>query len=263
MHFIRKQLEQLLIQDSIETTEDIEMDTLINLGNRISNIYMIQLSEGYLLIDTGYEEQYAHFIQKLSENQIDIRDISYVLLTHAHDDHAGFLNQVLKHSDAKVIMHEEACERLSVGQNSFEGGCTSLLSLLVCKIMKLLGKGEHRFKPVNQKDRYILLNKETQSEIEEKITGKIICLPGHTPDSIGLLFEDGSLFCGDAAMNGFPSHNNIIIWIEDLNAYMASWKYMMELDATMIFPAHGKPFEKNKLIKNSSRLNKIKLRPLK
>jgi len=294
LHDIRKQLELLLIKESIESMKNLEIyrseleridldvakqvfeklnflsgkdkhkehKEIINLGNRISNIYLIPLSKGYLLIDTGYGEQYESFVRKLSEHQIEISDISYILLTHAHDDHAGFLNQILEKSNAKVIMHENAQERLVRGQNSFDGGCTSRLALIVCKIMKLLGKGEHRFEPVNQVDRYIILDEKTQLEVEEKITSKIIMLPGHTSDSIGLLLEDGSLFCGDAAMNGFPSQNNVIIWIEDLKAYLASWNLIINADVTRIYPSHGKPFDKKKLIKNKNKLNRIKLYPL-
>ena len=235
---------------------------IVNVGNLINNVYLIQLNDGYLLIDTGYGEQFNSFIRQLGKKQIDISEISYVLLTHAHDDHAGFLNEILEKSDAKVILHQDAVERLLVGQNSFVGGCTSLLAVLFCKIMKLFGKGDHHFEPVNQPDRYIILDQETQLEIEREIPGRIIKLPGHTSDSIGLLLENGMLFCGDAAMSGFPSQNNVIIWIEDLTAYLSSWKLMISCDATRICPSHGKPFDKKKLIRNIGKLNNIKLHPL-
>jgi len=36
------------------------------------------------------------------------------------------------------------------------------------------------------------------------VPGKILCIPGHNPDSISLLLDDGSCFCGDAAFNLMP-----------------------------------------------------------
>lgn len=236
---------------------------IINVGNRINNNYIIKLRKGYLLIDTGYSEQFKSFCRKLSKNDIELKDISYILLTHAHDDHAGYLNEILDNSDAKVILHKEAVERLKKGQNIFSGGCTSYLALTFCRVMKLLGKGEHRFLKVDRADRYIVLDQYTQPIIEDELSGQIINLPGHTIDSIGLLLKDGSLFCGDAAMNGFPSMNRIIIWIENLSDYMKSWKAMIRCKPSKIYPSHGNPFDKEDLNKNIHKINKIRLYTLK
>jgi len=163
---------------------------IINVGNRVNNNYIIKLDTGYLLIDSGYPEQFNSFSKKLRKYNIQLRDITYILLTHAHDDHAGFLNELLDNSDAKVILHHQAVDRLRVGQNSFDGGCTSYLALSFCRIMKLLGKGEHRFPPVDRPERYIVLDDSTQPIIEEQLAGTIINLPGHTIDSIGLLLNE-------------------------------------------------------------------------
>ena len=43
---------------------------------------------------------------------------------------------------------------------------------------------------------------------------EILETPGHTADHISLLVGD-KLFCGDAAMNSFPSRRRTIIWIEN------------------------------------------------
>jgi len=235
----------------------------INVGNRVSNNYILKLDKGYLLIDTGYPEQFNSFSKQLRKHNIQLRDISYILLTHAHDDHAGILNELLDHSDAKVILHHRAVDRLSAGQNSFDGGCTSYLALIFCKIMKLIGKGEHRFPPVDRTERYIVLDDSTQPMIEKQLSGTIINLPGHTVDSIGLLLKDGSLFCGDAAMNGFPSLNRIIIWIENLKDYRKSWEVMLNNNPSIIYPSHGKPFMKEDLKKNIHKIAGIKLYSLK
>jgi len=236
---------------------------IINVGNRINNNYIIKLKRGYLLIDTGYPEQFNNFNKKLRQNKIDLKEITYVLLTHAHDDHAGFLNQILNRSDAKVILHQKAVSRLRQGQNSFEGGCTSHLALTFCKIMKLLGKGEHRFSPVDREERYIVLDEVTQPKIEKEIFGTIINLPGHTVDSIGLLCDNGLLFCGDAAMNGFPSINRITIWIEDVQDYIKSWEKIIGYNPLKIYPAHGRPFLVDDLKRNIYKVSNIQLYPLK
>ncbi len=238
------------------------MMEMINLGNRVSNSYMVKLKKGYLLIDTGYPEQFKAFRKKLKEHGVGLKDIAYIFLTHAHDDHAGFLNEMLDNTDAMVIMHPEAVNRLRKGQNSFEGGCTSYVALAFCKIMKLLGKGAHRFPPVDRPKRYIILDESTKPMIEEMLSGKIMNLPGHTADSIGLLLSDGTLFCGDAAMNGIPSLHRIIIWIENVKDYSASWEVMINHHPSKIHPSHGKPFGKEDLKRNLHKLAGIRLYPL-
>ncbi len=232
---------------------------IINVGNRFNNNYMIKLKNGYLLIDTGYPEQFGRFRKKLKYLNIDLKDILYILLTHAHYDHAGFLNELLDYTEAKVILHRLSVDRLKMGQNIFDGGCTSYLALVFCKIMKLLGKGEHKFPPVLRLGRYIVLDDSTKQIVEQKLSGVIINLPGHTIDSIGLMLEDGSLFCGDAAMNGFPSLNRITIWIEDLKDFRRSWEIMINNNPTKIYPSHGEPFMKEDLKKNMHKINALNL----
>lgn len=182
-----------------------------------------------------------------------------MFITHVHDGHVGFLNQLMNETKAKVILHPESVERLKVGQNSFKGGCSSILAWSFCQLMKLFGKGNHRFEPVDSPERYIIVTKENQSEIEKKISAKIIELPGHTRDSIGLLFENRVLFCGDAAMNGMPGKNHIIIWIENFKDYEASWKKMIQLEFKKVYPSHGKPFSKEQLIRYQQKLQKVHL----
>jgi len=109
----------------------------------------------------------------------------------------------------------------------------------------------------------MLLDRLTKSTLEEKLNVSIINLPGHTSDSIGLLLEDGFLFCGDAAMNGFPSLNKVIIWIEDIEEYKKSWELMLELSPKKIYPSHGRPFMKEELKKNINKIDNIEIYPLK
>jgi len=289
-HFIRNQMETILLGMPIKKYENIGSyieevskintalsdkifgmyrirkpieERLLNVGNMIGNIYLIEMQKGYLLIDTGYREQFDRFEKALKKRSIAMKDIQYIFITHAHDDHVGFLNQLLEKTNAKVILHPEAVERLKAGQNSFEGGCSSVQAWIFCQLMKLFGKGEHRFQPVDASERYIVISEGTLPDIEKTLFAKVIALPGHTKDSIGLLFDNHALFCGDAAMNGIPGRNHVIIWIEDLDEYKASWKKMTNLEFQKVYPSHGRPFAKEQLVKCEEKLDKIRLYSLK
>ena len=67
---------------------------------------------------------------------------------------------------------------------------------------------------------------------------------------------------GDAAMNGFPSVNNVTIWAEDMRDFARSWEKIIALKPKKIYPGHGKPFFVSALQKNLAKLNKVKLYPL-
>lgn len=67
----------------------VSQDVLrINLG--ITNIFLTKYHHGYLMIDTGYSDDYLKFLKALRDLEIDINDIRYLFLTHHHDDHTGF-----------------------------------------------------------------------------------------------------------------------------------------------------------------------------
>ena len=236
-----------------------QVTMIYNLGNRVANNYLVSLDEGgYILIDTGYADGFEGFTKKLEGTGVTPKEIKYVFLTHAHDDHAGFLNEVLVLTDAKVILHPMAVERLLKGQNPFIGGCSSRLAWLFCQVLALFGKGEHEFPPIKEEylDRLITIDSEQFKSLS--LPFEVIETPGHTADHIALL-KDRILFCGDAAMNGFPSIRRVIIWIENLEQYKQSWEKMIALNPKMIYPSHGKPFPTKDLVNYRSHLDGIRL----
>lgn len=239
---------------------------ILNTGNLIVNTYLYPIDNGYVAVDTGYENSYPRFIKKLTRYGIKLSDIKYLFLTHAHDDHAGFLNELLKNAPSiNVITSSKSIPILLKGQNSFLGGCSSYTALLFCNIMKLFGRGEHTFPPVEKRflNRVSAITAENRPEFEKILHGKIINTPGHTEDSMSLLVNNEILFCGDAAMNGFPSLHKITIWIENKESFSDSWKYIISVNPKRIYPSHGKPFEVSALKNNISHINKIKLYTLK
>ena len=235
---------------------------IINLGSRVVNNYLINGDDGYILIDTGYPNGFRRFLRKLKKGGIDPGEIKLVFLTHAHDDHAGFLNDVLAVTDARVVLHPKAVEGLMCGQNSFEGGCSSCLAYFFCLVLAAFGHGEHRYPALREEymDRLVTIDSEAFQTMD--LPFQVLETPGHTADHIALL-KDGILFCGDAAMNNFPSIRRVIIWIENLQQYRDSWETILKTGPVMLYPAHGKPFPTADLKRYLPFLDRIRLYPLK
>ena len=240
------------------------MAEILNLGNRVVNNWLLRLNGRWVLIDTGYAEGFPAFLQQLQKHGLTPAMIDDVFLTHAHDDHAGFLDAFLAVSPARVILHANALPVLRRGQNSFNGGSTDALAGAACVCMKLLGHGAHRFPPLRAayESRLSILMPENRAGVEAELGARILDTPGHTSCSISLCTADGLLFCGDAAMNGFPSRNRVTVWAENLAAYQRSWALMIAQNPRLLYPGHGKPFPPTDLQRYLPLLARRRLRPL-
>ena len=235
---------------------------MINLGTRVVNQYLVSSEAGWILIDTGYAGGFPRFLKMLEKHRIKPDEIKYIFLTHAHDDHAGFLNEVLAATDADVILHPSAIEGLRRGQNSFEGGCSSLPAWLFCQVLALFGHGDHRYPAIREAYLARLIPIGSDQFKALHFPYEVMETPGHTADHISLLAGE-VLFCGDAAMNGFPSIRRTTIWIEDLQQYKQSWEKIIGKNPEMLCPAHGRPFRTKDLQKYLPSLEKVRLYRLK
>src|SRR5690606_22502272 len=105
--------------------------------------------------------------------------------------------ELMDDTDAQLIVHRHSVERLLTGHNQRIGGCSGILAKVFVEGMRLVGKGKHEFPAIDVSKRAIIWDCTTQPLLEQDIPLKILALPGHTSDSIGLLSEGGELFCGD------------------------------------------------------------------
>ena len=150
------------------------------------------------------------------------------------------MNTYIYHTVNGYIMIDTGYEHsMKNVENSFVGGCSSLIALIFCKFMRSVGNGNHLFPAIDKKyiNRFIEITHQNLTELENILQGKILFTPGHTCDSISLKLGD-IIFCGDAAMNGIPSLRKITIWIEDKNAFRNSWNILIDEKANWIYPAH-------------------------
>ncbi len=94
----------------------------------------------------------------------------------------------------------------------------------------------------------IIIEREVVLE-EFGILGKILPTPGHTPGSLSVILESGEAFVGDLAVNAFPMGMGLGIpaLAETVREIPLSWEKILSAGATLIYPAHGKPFSVNRL----------------
>lgn len=218
-----------------------------NIGGYIVKNYLLETSQGIIAMDTGYPGGAEKFISRFTKSW-PLESLKYIFLTHHHDDHSGFLSDLLNVCDAKVILHPLAAQYLKNGKSNDPPGAG--YSSRPAWMFSLIKK-EFSFPPVDVTDRAIFIESEKNQLFETMgLPIRILHLPGHTADSIGLFLpETGQLMCGDAAMNAVISVARHTIWIDDAAEFGRSWDKMLALKPSRIFPSHGTPFSPQDLVK--------------
>lgn len=230
-----------------------------NIGGYVVKNYLLETRIGIIAIDTGYPGG-AETFRKRFERRWPLSKLKYILLTHHHDDHAGFLNDLLEMTDAKVVLHPLAVHSLELGRSNEPPGAgySSIPASIFSKVKK-----DFTFPPVQLGDSAIFTRGEYDQVFEDMgLPIKILFLPGHTEDSIGIFLPGtGQLFCGDAAMNAVISLARHTIWIEDAQEFGRSWDKMLAVHPSKIYPSHGTPFLPKDLIKYRHFMDGRKLIP--
>ncbi|MBP2643419.1 MAG: hypothetical protein H6Q67_1306 [Firmicutes bacterium] len=241
---------------------------IIPLKLSVTNSYLVKNGDQYILVDTGYEVDWELFCKRLNEVKVDFSQISHIILTHHDDDHSGLLNRIAgKNRSIQIVMSHLAKELLAAGEDDrFHGKrlinkrLEFLWALSLKRIKIWLSTGKHitkendgKFPPYYVRPSDFLITKETRlKDVGIDLDGTIIETPGHTIDSVSIIFDDGNAFVGDAAANmlQFAGTKYCVIALEDFNQYYQSWQKIIDYNAQCIFPAHGNSFSVGKLKEN-------------
>lgn len=226
---------------------------MIKIKLSLTNTYLIPIENSYLLVDTGYPRDQKILFEQLNKHQITPKDISYLLLTHIHDDHVGLIHEILsKNPECKLIYHKNAIPFLARGKNDMSR--SFYINKRVKFAVSTFGKlSAGTFPSYSPRQNDVIISEDTAlADLGINLSGKIITTPGHTTDSISLILDDGSCFSGDAASNmlSFLGTKNCVVVMEDLDTYYSSWKKYIKEHAKTIYPSHGNAFSIKKLQKN-------------
>jgi glyoxylase-like metal-dependent hydrolase (beta-lactamase superfamily II) len=225
---------------------------LFNAGNPFVAVYILRTPIGCVVIDSGFASGVNTFLTMINAYKIDLSEIKFFFVTHTHADHVGALAQLYARApSAKVIGIDETFTRLKAGAAPVVPGRRGLG--WPGRLIRFLRRGRAKpsqFSPVDvPADRRVVFDGKQQILRDIGIPGDILLLPGHTADSIGLLLDDGRLFCGDAAMNGLPGEGRHAIAAENIQEYHRSWDAMITSTAKWIYPAHGPRFPIDDLLR--------------
>jgi len=221
---------------------------LVALRLKLTNCFLVPHGKSYLLVDTGYEYEWERFTRELARHGVGVPDISHLVLTHAHDDHAGLAARLLGENPALVLVASRlAAEGLAAGKHINVPGA-GYVNRRVGFLLRLKGEYDkrwtHTFPPCPFRACDCAIDECTLRDIGIDLDGRFVATPGHTRDSISLVFGDGDALVGDAAADflAWAGTKHCVISMHDLDAYYESWRKLASSGARTIYPAHGKPF---------------------
>jgi glyoxylase-like metal-dependent hydrolase (beta-lactamase superfamily II) len=142
-------------------------------------------------------------------------DIKYIVLTHAHFDHAGAVPEIKQATGAAIAFHPDDMEAYrSVSEQAAFWGFES--------------------DPMPEPD--IMLTEGDMLDLGE-LSFKVLHTPGHSPGCICLLGE-GMLFCGDTLFKGSVGRTDLPGG--DMEQLKTSFRRLLELPPeTRVLPGHG------------------------
>lgn len=199
------------------------------------NCYLLEADDGFVLIDTGFSAK-RMFLDKVLKKALNKpgelpKKLKLVVLTHGDSDHAGNCKFLRENYGAKIAMHFEDSKMVENGDmSSNRKSKPDEISFTFKLFMLVFGKNSFfdSFKP----DIYL---QDGQHLAEFGLNAKVIHLPGHSKGSIGVLTNEGDLFCGDLIYNfaGFS-------YIDNLEDFNESINRLKRMDVNILYPGHGK-----------------------
>lgn len=195
------------------------------------NVYLLDGGSELALIDAGGGMEPERIVAQIENSGFDLRNLSTLLLTHAHGDHAAgarfwhnnFGTEVLCSAQAKPWLENADREKISLTAAIAAGIYPEDYPFPPCPIARGL-------------------NENDEIRIGEVVL-RILETPGHARGHLSFLLEESgnrALFCGDLIFAG-GKISLLNTWDCSIPEYSASVRKLHELNLDGIFPGHGAP----------------------
>lgn len=193
-----------------------------------SSIYIVNCNNELVMIDTGAGCNIDNIIDNIKKDELDPNNISTILLTHSHADHAGGASKFKDLYNCKIYVSEIESDFLNSGDES-------KLKLDVAKRSGLYSP-DYVFPPCKPT---VLLKDDDSIKINNFVF-KAIIVPGHSEGSICYFIklpEGVALFTGDVVFAegsiGLLNCNG-----SSLSEYRKNIHKLSNLNINLLFPGH-------------------------
>lgn len=200
------------------------------LGGR-SNVFLLTNGEKNILVDTSPAFMWNilnHRLKKLNISKID-----YLILTHAHFDHAANSKKLKEIYKAAIIIHRTEATNLNQGTNPLTSGTNQFYRLITKFQDKSLAKFLN-YEPCEND--YVVDSRFDLNEFG--FDAFILHTPGHTIGSISIIVDNEIALVGDCMFGIF--RNSVFPPVAlDIKEMIKSWGKLLETGCSIYIPSHG------------------------
>lgn len=177
-----------------------------------TNYYLVESSDGWIMIDTGWPGTLPKYLNLMKQKGIDIKEVKYLIATHFHPDHAGLI-QDLKELGACLILHDCQVELKEFFKR----------------------KPQYKFKDIDPENSLVSSQESRLLLKKIGIEGELVSTPGHSKDSVSLVIDEYCAFTGDLPRALFAD-------VESNPDIEKSWMKIQHYKVKTIYPGHGHSF---------------------
>ncbi len=185
---------------------------------RSTNVFFVKSSttDRLLAIDAGWPCTLYEYARGLKSLGYRLDQVSWALVTHFHMDHAGLVGEFLERGVACLLF-----------ENQGEG---------IDDMERIIGKTCKEYTPIRKEALRRIESAASRDYLGELgILGEVIVTPGHSPDSVSYISDEGEAVIGD-----LPPPGQIM---PDDATCLASWEAIRRNKVRTIYPSHADVFE--------------------
>jgi glyoxylase-like metal-dependent hydrolase (beta-lactamase superfamily II) len=216
------------------------------------NVYLIESDDGPILIDTGWrtDEVVGAIEAGLAAVGATTADLSQIVLTHAHPDHAGLASTFREASNAPIALHAADWQMVDPVRRQDEANLARSAAWFRRNGLPDRDSGDARGarrsmgerNPPFVPDRALVDGESLQLG---RFNFRVIWVPGHARGQVCLYDErEGVLISADHVLPEISP--NVGLYGPDdgqpLDDYLASLAKVRDLPVTVALPGHGEPF---------------------
>ena len=185
--------------------------SIVNVGYRSTNYWVISAGRSRLLIDLGWPGMFGTLAANLERMDIPLKEITHGVATHYHLDHAGAA-QDLKNAGMRLIVTTE--------------------QVAAIPLMKQHAKDADQLTDISPDGNLVISCAESRALLATLgLAGQLVHTPGHSDDSVSLLLDTGEVFTGDLT-------HPMLVTEESAEVVARSWQRLRELGATTVYAGH-------------------------
>ncbi len=191
------------------------MPTIVNVGYRSTNYWLLGEGRSRLLVDLGWPGMGSTLRHQLERAGVPMAEVRHGFATHYHLDHAGAAEELKGHGMTLVVFD---VQRAAI------------------PAMRAHVKPADGYVEIADAGNLVLSCADSRAWLAAMgFRGEVVHTPGHSDDSVSLLLDSGEVFTGDLT----PEH---LATEEQAESVRASWDRLRAGGATQVYPGHGRPY---------------------